>query len=76
MITIEGLTPRQKTIMDLLWQCSTTESLETLIRALPTRADQQDALSLVQIATLEGLEEEGLLDDYKSQALAAIDLAR
>jgi thioredoxin-like negative regulator of GroEL len=68
MITISGLTTRQKTLMELMWQCQTMEQLQTLIKALPTRADQRDAVSLVQIATLEGLEEEGVLDQFEQQA--------
>jgi len=76
MITIEGLTTRQKNIMELMWQCQTMEQLQTLIKALPTQADQQDAVSLVQIATMEGLEEEGRLDEYKDAAKAAIDHCR
>jgi hypothetical protein len=76
MITIENLTDRQRMIMDLLWQCDTVEQVQTLIKALPTQADQRDALSLVQIATMEGLEEEGLLDQYEDAAKAAIDNCR
>jgi hypothetical protein len=76
MITIENLTDRQRMIMDLLWQCNTVEQVQTLIKALPTKADQRDALSLVQIATMEGLEEEGGLDEYKDAAKAAIDHCR
>jgi hypothetical protein len=76
MITISGLTTRQKTLMELMWQCQTMEQLQTLIKALPTRADQRDAVSLVQIATLEGLEEEGELDRWEGAACEAIDRAR
>jgi hypothetical protein len=76
MITISGLTERQKTIMDLLWTCKDLDQVNTFIKALPTVADQYDALSLVNIATLESLEEDGVLEQFKEQAHAAIDRCR
>jgi hypothetical protein len=76
MITISGLTTRQKTIMDLLWTCKDLAQVQTFIKALPTVADQYDALSLVAIATQESLEEEGVLEQFKEQAREAIDRCR
>jgi hypothetical protein len=76
MITITGLTTRQKTIMDLLWGCSTLEQVKTLIAAMPTGKDQQDARSLVLIATQESLEEEGVLEQFEEQAREAISRCR
>lgn len=71
MITIQGLTARQKSIMDLLWSCKDIQQVQTLIQSLPTVADQYDALSLVQIATWESIEEELGLE---STAAAAADI--
>ena len=76
MITISGLTDRKKHIMELLWTCNDLAQVNTFIKALPTKADQQDAQSLVLIATQETLEEEGVLDQFKEQALEAIDRCR
>ena len=76
MITIEGLTPRQKNIMDLLWSCNTEADVQTLIQALPTAADQYDAISLVKIATWDSLALELGLYDYEDDALIAIAHAR
>ena len=76
MITISGLTDRQRTIMDLLWTCNDLEQVNTFIKALPTVADQYDALSLVDIATQESLEEEGVIDQFEEQAREAIDRCR
>jgi hypothetical protein len=76
MITISGLTTRQKTIMDLLWTCKDLAQVQTFIKALPTVADQYDALSLVDIATQESLEEEGVIDQFKEKACEAIDRCR
>lgn len=68
MITIENLTQRQRQIMDLLWTCKDIEQVKTLISALPERSDQLDALSLVDIATQQSLEQQGALKDYEQQA--------
>jgi hypothetical protein len=76
MITISGLTTRQKTIMDLLWTCNDLDQVNTFIKALPTRADQQDAQSLIVIATQESLEEDGQLEQFKETAREAIDRCR
>ena len=76
MITISGLTTRQKTIMDLLWTCNDLDQVNTFIKALPTRADQQDAHSLIVIATQESLEEDGVLEQFKETAREAIDRCR
>lgn len=76
MITINGLTERQKNLMDLLWGCRDLAQVNTLISALPSRADQYDALSLITVATLESIEQELGLDDYADAAQAAIDRAR
>jgi hypothetical protein len=76
MITISGLTTRQKTIMDLLWTCKDLAQVQTFIKALPTVADRYDALSLVNIATQESLEEDGVLAQFEEQAREAIDRCR
>lgn len=76
MITITGLTDRQRTIMDLLWGCATLEQVQTLIAAMPTGKDQLDARSLVLIATQESLEEEGVIDQFEEQAREAISRCR
>ncbi len=72
MITIENLTERQRQIMDLLWTCRDIDQVRTLIAALPTKQDQRDAVSLVDIATWETLELEGALKDYEAEAKAII----
>jgi hypothetical protein len=75
MITIEGLTQRQRNIMDLLWSCNTEADVQTLIQALPTPADQYDAQSLVKIATWDSLELELGLTAYEDLAHRAISHA-
>jgi hypothetical protein len=68
MITITGLTERQRQIMDLLWSCKDTEQVNTLIAALPNKQDQLDAHSLVRIAVWESIEHESGLDQYEQCA--------
>lgn len=76
MIQIEGLTERQKSIMDLLWNCNDMEQVTTLIQALPTHQDQCDAHTLVMIATWESIEQELGLEPYENSACAIIAQCR
>ncbi len=76
MITISGLTERQRNLMDLLWGCRDMEQVQTLIRALPTKQDQVDCAGLIRIATWESIEQELGLEDYKDAAEIAIFNAR
>jgi hypothetical protein len=75
VISIHGLTERQRQIMDLLWTCQDTEQVNTLIRALPTKQDQCDAASLVDIAVWESIEQEVGLDKYEADAKNIISSA-
>ncbi len=73
MITIAGLTERQRGIMDLLWNCQDLEQITLFIKSLPTEQDRIDARSLVWIATVESLEQElGIAKETKDAAAAAI----
>lgn len=76
MITITGLTERQRSIMDMLWTMDSMDSVQLFIRSLPTLRDQVDAQSLIQIAVEETLEQEGRLDAYADAAKRAIARAR
>jgi hypothetical protein len=75
MITIEGLTQRQKSICELLWSCSDLDSVRTLVSALPLR-DAQDAQSIVALMTQDSIELELGLAQYQAAAQAAIAGAR
>jgi hypothetical protein len=77
MITITGLTGRQKGIMDLLWNCRDLAQIQLFIKSLPTKADQYDALSLVTIATQESIEQElGFSQECRDAASLAISRAQ
>ena len=71
MITITGLTAKQKVLMDVMWAMDTMPAVEAFIKTLPKR-DQQDCESLVAIAVQESLEEDNRLEDYEELALNLI----
>ena len=75
MITINGLTERQKQLVDLMWNCRDLDQVNTLINALPTKQDRVDCRSLCTILIQETLEQEEGLDAYADAAQAAIAAA-
>ena len=72
-ITIDGLTPRQKVIAELLWSCESVEQLKTIISQLPTLKDRADAATIMEIMIHESMENEFGLDDYESITNDIID---
>lgn len=76
MIQIHGLTPRQKQVIDLLWNCRSLEQAVTLVKALPTHKDRCDAHSLLNMVALESIEQEEGLEAYADAAAAAISSAQ
>ena len=76
MITITGLTNKQKALMDVMWTMEEMEQVDAFINTLP-RQDQLDCKSLIAIAVQETEEHElNGLDQYESLAIAAIARAR
>jgi hypothetical protein len=71
MITITGLTHKQKVFMDVMWTMESMPLVEAFIKTLPIR-DRQDCLSLVAIAVQETLEDEGRIADYEDVAVSII----
>ena len=71
-ITIQGLTDCQRQLCDLMWSCRDLEQVRTLIRALPTVEDQQQADTLMQVMIHESLESQGGLDDYSQDCARVI----
>jgi hypothetical protein len=67
MITISNLTPKQKLLLDVMWELDTIERVQEFIRTLPAQ-DARDAHCLLQIAIWETLEQEDGLDAYKDRA--------
>ena len=75
MITIQGLTHKQKTLMDIMWAMEDLDKVKEFIKTLP-RQDAWDCLGLVEIAVQESYEESGALDDHKQAADLCISRAR
>ena len=71
MITITGLTHKQKALMDVMWSMEDMTNVQSFIKTLPTR-DRQDCLSLIEIAVQETLEEDNRIDEYEELALNLI----
>jgi predicted TIM-barrel fold metal-dependent hydrolase len=71
MITIQGLTHKQKVLMDVMWSMDDISTVTAFVKTLPTR-DRQDCMSLITIATQETYEQEGGLDAYKELAVSVI----
>ena len=71
MISITGLTNKQKVLMDVMWSMDTMPAVEAFIKTLPKR-DQQDCESLVAIAVQESLEEDNRMEDYEQDTLDLI----
>lgn len=72
MITINGLTERQKQLVDLMWNCRDIDAVNTLIAALPTDKDQQDCRALMTVLIHETLEQELGLERYRDAADSCI----
>ena len=75
MITISGLTNKQRALMDVMWSMDDMAKVTAFVRSLPLR-DAQDCMSLITIATQETQEQEDGLDAYKDHADACIATAR
>jgi hypothetical protein len=71
VITITGLTHKQKALMDVMWSMEDMTNVQSFIKTLPTR-DRQDCLSLIEIAVQETLEEDNRIDEYEELALNLI----
>ena len=74
-ISIEGLTAKQKALMDVMWSMSDMTNVTAFVKTLPKR-DAQDCMSLIEIAVQLSYEQDGALNDYKELAQAAINRAR
>ena len=71
MITIQGLTHKQKVFMDVMGSMESMPAVNAFIKSLPTR-DQQDCRSLVAIAVQDTLEQDNTMDLYEQDAVDVI----
>lgn len=73
MITIEGLTQRQRDILDLMWNLDTMDEVMEFISSLDDFKDQVDASSLAWMVMMDYKEEQGLLDEHAGTVQRIID---
>lgn len=66
-ITIQGLTPRQQTLADILWSFDDQDQVDQFINALPEGELQSEAQSIVYLILLAVQESE---EDQDSQQIA------
>jgi hypothetical protein len=71
MITLSGLTPKQRALMTVMWDIDSVDKVQEFIRTLPA-ADARDAHCLLQMAIWESIEQDGGLDAYSDQARSVI----
>jgi hypothetical protein len=55
--TIEGLNAQQRVLADIIWSCRTAEAVKGFIRSLPTRAQRQEAESIVELMKMAVVEQ-------------------
>jgi hypothetical protein len=61
MIKIEGLTPLQVQLADLIWNCQSQDEVELLIRNLPTEEYRRTATVMMEMIVVAAIDE--VLDD-------------
>jgi hypothetical protein len=71
MITLSGLTAKQKALMTVMWDIDSVDKVQEFIRTLPA-ADARDAHCLLQMAIWESIEQQEGLDAYSDQARSVI----
>lgn len=54
---INGLTPQQVEMLDIMWSLDSKEALYSWVENLPTRAEQHMAHVLISLLLLEALDE-------------------
>ena len=75
MITIEGLTKKQRAILDIMWSMDTKEQVESFVQSLPP-SDKCDATSLMEMLIHDSLEQQGEMEQYASLARTVIHSCR
>ena len=69
MIQIEGLTPLQKQIADLIWHCQSRDDVDTLIRSMPSEEYKKTAVTMLEMiiwATIDDALDQPGYGDYKA----------
>jgi len=71
--TIEGLTPRQMFLADIIWACEDKPEVDRFIKALPTQAFRNEAKSIVDLMKMAAIEQcyDGIAEPMDVKALLA-----
>ena len=67
-LTLEGLTPRQMILADIIWACEDKPEVDRFIKALPTQAFRNEAKSIVDLMKMAAVEQlyDGITDNSKA----------
>ena len=55
--TLEGLTPKQMVLADMIWECQTSEQVKAFVRNLPTPALRKEASTIVDLMKMAVIEQ-------------------
>lgn len=69
--TLEGLTPRQMTLADIIWACEDKPEVDRFIKSLPTQAFRNEAKSIVNLMKMAAVEQcyDGITEPFDAKAL-------
>ena len=69
--TIEGLTPRQMILADIIWACEDKPEVDRFIKSLPTQAFRNEAKSIVDLMKMAAVEQcyDGIREPFDAKAL-------
>ena len=71
--TIEGLTPRQMVLADIIWAFEDFADVQKFIRTLPTGELRSEANSITELMKMAAIEQcyDGITEPFDAQALLA-----
>jgi hypothetical protein len=55
--TLEGLTPRQMLLADMIWACENQDHVDRFVRGLPTRELRNEAKTIVNLMVMAVVEQ-------------------
>ena len=69
--TLEGLTPRQMILADIIWACEDKPEVDRFIKSLPTQAFRNEAKSIVDLMKMAAVEQcyDGIAEPFDAKAL-------
>jgi hypothetical protein len=69
--TIDGLSPRQMVLADIIWAFEDFADVQKFIRTLPTQALRDEAYSITEVMKMAALEQcyEGIREPFDAKAL-------